>query len=116
MSLQIGGKTEVHSSSPEDEVLVQEGPLEYHGVGEQTVYYPISYASPPNLQVTRNVELVEQKADHFRIRTDGSCGGSTTWKARGVRAPKAVPFVPGPPDPLPPAPVPVGGGAPPQAK
>lgn len=81
------------------------------------VYYPIPYTSPPHLAITNphaplpmaRYEIVEQKADHFRLRLeDGAI--SLTWTARGVRMPTPHPAPPAavsePPADPPPAIVP----------
>jgi hypothetical protein len=99
-------------------VLTQEGTVSLRPGSEQTVYYPLPYASPPNLELQDNYdsyEVVEQKETCFRIRSGSSpWNRPATWKARGVRALAPVPSVPTPPfEPtpppmlLPPTPIPV---------
>ncbi len=116
MSLSFGGRTyeapEAEcGSSPAcgckqvDGVLVQKGQINLRGQLSpevvQTVYYPVPYASPPNLQVGGDgfldeaIVLVEQHPDHFKYRTSGShvFGGSIPirWTARGVRRADTIP-------------------------
>jgi hypothetical protein len=82
-----------------------------------TVYYPVPYASPPNLEIHDHFKryiILEQRADCFRIVQDMP-GLPVEWTARGVRAPSLTtvgpavqaPVFPGPnipPEPLPVAP------------
>lgn len=70
------------------------------------VYYPIVYATPPNLQLEcsfpDNIELVDQQPDHFSIRS--KFGGLFTvgWTAIGMPATSAPSApLPPPPDPIP---------------
>jgi hypothetical protein len=130
MSLQIGGKTVV---SPDESLLEQEGCLDINA-NEQTVYYPIPYQCPPNLEIKADLTvytLVEQRADRFIIRFSGLRVQKAGWKAKGVRASTLSPppplthpevpvlhttpppaAAPTPADKLPPAPVPVEAGPP----
>ncbi len=86
MSISFGGRScEVH----DDNVLEQEGTLTF-GPACQTVYYPIPYASPPNLTLDtpfHSLEIEEQAPDHFKVHVNGSLLGPVTWKAKGLRAP-----------------------------
>src|SRR5262245_54727358 len=77
MSLSIGdGERLVVEKRPakpdEDEgVLQQRGSVPSLRPGvEQKVYYPVPYASPPNLQIgyDEHFVVVDQQADHFVIR------------------------------------------------
>jgi hypothetical protein len=50
------------------------------------VYYPIPFASPPNLQLagdTNDFELVEQQADHFTVRRRTAAPPTVHWRAEG---------------------------------
>jgi hypothetical protein len=62
-----------------------------------TVYYPVPYASPPNLEIHdsfHNCRILEQRADGFRIVQDNPVL-TFTWTARGVKsAPAAQPVAP----------------------
>jgi hypothetical protein len=78
----------------------EDGLTRYHGtVGlapgqEIDVYYPAPFASPPNLE-TSPVDpffgsvVVEQKADHFRIKSQSPFVREVTWQACGVVASQA---------------------------
>ena len=99
MSISFGGKN-VCCSDPQ-EPLEQKGELCLEAQGEIDVYYPLPYASPPNLTVdasSHHVVVLDQKPDHFRVTGTGKL----KWVARGVRVGPTV-VVPGPPTPLPPA-------------
>jgi hypothetical protein len=96
MSLNIG---QLHPS--EDGVLTQSGTLTYHGSKPQTVYYPIPYASTPNLTLKDSWkeddwEIIDQQSDHFTVRRKDFARGSTpelTWTAKGLRGPPPAPPV-----------------------
>jgi hypothetical protein len=98
MSISFGGKNICCPDPPEP--FEQKGEVCLSGQGDD-VYYPIAYASPPNLTVNSSLgsaTVVEQKPDHFRV-----CGtGKVKWVARGVRVGPTV-VIPGPPTPPPPA-------------
>jgi hypothetical protein len=109
LSMSIGCKT-----GP-DGTVCQEGKVSLEHDQELDVYYPVPYASPPNLEiegVSDGYEIIEQKADHFRIRCKvlviGRDGRTHwNWKARGSKcSPGAAPTVivtpPAPPPALPP--------------
>jgi hypothetical protein len=105
MSLQIGCKT-----GP-DGTICQEGKVSLEGHQELDVYYPVPYASPPNLEIEGDsgFDIIEQKADHFRLRCKvlhigGDGRTHWNWKARGPKcSPGAAPTVivtpPAPPPP-----------------
>lgn len=122
MSLSFGGRN--YTTHPaEDEVLCQQGCISFRACDERTVYYPVPYASPPNLDVNSScgdVALLDQKPDHFRVAWKGTGPTFGTdqvkWKAKGLRrcastpAPCAPPVVPEsapPPPKLPDLPAPV---------
>jgi hypothetical protein len=98
MSFSIGGRNyECHRLDGlcDNEVLSQHGAVRLSPGDEQDVYYPIPYASPPNLELGDLLRidyiLLEQRADHFRVRIKSCLDLVTlTWKARGVRAPAIV--------------------------
>jgi len=86
MSISFGGRS---CESHDDNLLEQEGTLRF-GPECQTVYYPIPYASPPNLTLDmpfHALEIEEQAPDHFKVRMTGAVLGAVTWKAKGLRAP-----------------------------
>jgi hypothetical protein len=93
MSFSIGERCV--ESPPGTTPLVQEGEVRVQLGTEQDVYYPIPYASPPNLTIDdlmNECMIVSQEADHFRIRNDGKANmrwGSVPikWKARGLKGP-----------------------------
>jgi hypothetical protein len=118
MSFSIGGKTVIRT--PDGNPFEQAGAIEIRPGAEQDVFYAIPYASTPNLEIDStfdDVELVEQHADHFRVRntSNGLLSRTVEWKARGVKGLPLAPItvVPPPPAPAassnpppPPAPVP----------
>ena len=84
MSLSFG---ERHYDGRDDGLLCQEDEFELRDGASRTVYYPIPYASPPNLVVAStfgHVEIEEQAADHFRVSCTDAVG-QVTWKAKGLR-------------------------------
>lgn len=98
MSISFGGKN-VCCNDPQ-EPFEQKGELCLEAQGEIDVYYPIPYASPPNLTVDgplHSAVVFDQKPDHFRVAGNGKL----TWVARGVRAGPTVvvPVLPSPPPP-----------------
>lgn len=107
MSLSIGERTV--TTSLEGDVLTQQGCVAtLASKEEREVYYPIPYATPPNLELTtesacdrHDVQILEQKEDRFRIKAKSALLSSVTWKARGVRRP-APPAGPAPPEVVPP--------------
>jgi hypothetical protein len=116
MSLSIGGSLPDHSDSA-DGVLMQKGDVHLQHGETQVVYYPIPYASPPNLTLDEDgpfgpeYAILEQAPDHFRVGPRQGMGGrlsafgdTVRWKAQGVRAPAPVAATP-PPVPPPPAPI-----------
>lgn len=78
--------------------VAQEGTATTIGLGEQTVYYPVPFLSPPSLELTPTdsrtmIMGLEQKADRFVVTVVttgiGQPGGTLKWKARGP-VPKAL--------------------------
>jgi hypothetical protein len=91
MSLNIGWPA---PETVDQEVLVQKGTLHASGETEQDVFYPIPYASPPNLTLDdtfwHDLVIVDQQPDHFRVRygrdkSQVSFFG-VAWTAKGIRA------------------------------
>jgi hypothetical protein len=111
MSLNIGSRV---CSELEGEVLEQCGQVNVRPDEEQLVYYPIPYASPPNLTLERcfpaeYARIIDQQADHFRILVTGFTTPKAVeidWTARGIPAPRVAPTpaVPVPPPCPPPGP------------
>src|SRR5262249_22617919 len=104
MSFSIGCPWPAATSS--DGCLTQSGSVTIPPGAEQDVYFPIPYASPPNLALgdwPEGCVLIEQKADHFRIRNmhrGGLGAAEVDWTAKGVRGPApVVPVVFSPPEP-----------------
>jgi hypothetical protein len=127
MSISIGCRTseEAKACAEDGNVLTQEGkiPISPSVAVEQTIFYPVAYASPPNLELHDPLgvyHVVEQKETCFRVRlanTGAWCSGApATWKARGVRCPPPAPPASTPPAEnaplpalLPPTPIPAAG-------
>jgi len=102
-----------HCSDAPEGILEQKGEVHLRPMDEQDVYYPVAYASVPNVELSANYHLVvieDQKEDHFRIRNTSKSIVSTGWHARGVRAgllpPPAQPLVKATGPELPSEPVP----------
>jgi hypothetical protein len=95
----IVAEAKVTTPAPEasaTEALAQKGKIFFKAGTEQVIYYPIPYASTPNLELDDPgyFELLEQHETSFRIRcrtgTDYQTF-TTHWHARGVRAPAVMP-------------------------
>lgn len=54
--------------------------------GEEHVYFPIPYESPPNVVLSPVVGVVECTANGFRWRNSGNSGVQVMWTAKGVRS------------------------------
>jgi hypothetical protein len=79
------------------EILEQQQLLKQHGTvtvsdnnSPAEVYYPVSYGSPPNLTIAvepkGSVLIVEQKADHFKLKKNTSLNAvDVQWQAQGPR-------------------------------
>ncbi|HEY7428396.1 MAG TPA: hypothetical protein VH682_29455 [Gemmataceae bacterium] len=92
MSLSFGGLSIGCKTEP-DGTVCQEGKVSMHQGQELDVYYPVPYTSPPNLVLNGDAdkcEIVEQKADHFRIRCKDPYDATPHWQARGLRCPPAA--------------------------
>ncbi len=88
MNLTFGGRHEI-ASPKEAEVAaegLQRGKSYAPYAQEVTVYYPVPYASPPNLEfeddAKRQFIVMEQRPDCFKIKNT-QVGAEFTWKARG---------------------------------
>jgi hypothetical protein len=91
--MSIGGRTEYVTH--DDHSSTQSGQATLRGGQELEVYYPAPYAHPPNLELEKGAEdsavVVEQKADHFRVKNTGLWSRTVSWKARGVPTSSASP-------------------------
>jgi hypothetical protein len=124
MSLNFGTRTEVIQH--DDVSYMQTGKVSVPGGQEIEVYYPIPYGSPPNLELCSDWDhcvVVQQKADHFRVKNNRLLSTECKWTARGMRvAPPAPPGFPPPvigPPPVPPPSLPaepLPAGPPPAAR
>ncbi|CAN5570456.1 hypothetical protein BH10PLA2_BH10PLA2_39330 [soil metagenome] len=76
--------------------VTQKGTLT-SGNGEPvTVYYPVPFASPPNLEIRdqfNKCRIIEQRADSFKVVQDGPIPPSVHWTARGVTTSVAAPGI-----------------------
>jgi hypothetical protein len=95
-ALALAGCTSVRLFTLGDEpgeVLVQEGEVELDFEESRTVFYPIRYASPPNLTTvmlpsafSHRVRVRDEKADGFTVEVVGGKVAQPTrvrWQARG---------------------------------
>jgi hypothetical protein len=85
-----------------DSVLDQEGEIHLSPGAERDIYYPVPYANIPNLELTEDFhrdgvfDIVDQKEDHFRVRSKTWFQIDMHWHARGVQVwnmPPAAPQV-----------------------
>jgi hypothetical protein len=72
--------------------VVRDGLTEFegqvNGASEGEVYYPASFAAPPNLSIeggSPQLQVLEQRKDGFKYHTP-LLNANFTWKAKGVRA------------------------------
>jgi len=85
LSLNFGNWTSHNNEDPS--VLSQTGSARVTKGQIADIYYPVPYASAPNVELDdmfHNYEIVEQKADHFRVRNN-SGSWDVKWTARGMR-------------------------------
>lgn len=76
-----------------DGVLTQHGKVQCITGQPETVFYPVPYASPPNLEIDQDKKswtILEQRTDAFCI-TRTMDGPALQWTARGSRAPRVAP-------------------------
>jgi hypothetical protein len=112
MSLNFGTRTEVIQH--DDVSYMQTGTATVPGGQEVEVYYPVPYASPPNLVLSSDWDqcvVVQQKQDHFRVKNNRVFATECKWTARGLKVPPPVAPGLGPPVIVPP-PVPPPAGLP----
>ena len=98
MSLSFGGRTEV--VAPEGALTRQSDTIHLGPAQEIFVYYPVPYATPPNLVVSdtwRDCRVVEQRPDGFRVKNMSSSARDMDWTARGTKALAAAVVVTSPP-------------------
>jgi hypothetical protein len=100
MSLSFGSKEGdvVKVCAVESETFEQVGRIQVRSSPlDQTYYYPVPFASRPNLEIDdpyNMCEVVEQKEDCFKVKFHANVTSSTqylAWKARGVRVHQAAP-------------------------
>jgi|GEM_PF-3607814 len=83
MNLSIGERTML----PDDHLAYTQAGSVHVEIGQELdVYYPVPYASPPNLEFKGlgSYTIVDQQADHFRVHNNGGLLGFD-WTARGVK-------------------------------
>jgi hypothetical protein len=108
MSLSFGEKSVTYAPVPSDGVaFAQEGKAALPAGGSRVIYYPVPYASIPNLSIlndeneeSEELAVVEQAPDHFKVCNNSHFfARSGRWVARGVRPlpPPAPPAVLAPP-------------------
>jgi hypothetical protein len=96
MSFTIGGRTYEHDAYTncyEDGLYVQRGKIRIPANSEQDVYYPVAYEHPPNVVLEDDHDdcaVIDQQADHFRVRNNGLFRETLSWCARGTRSPAVV--------------------------
>ena len=78
-------------STSRHRTFAQQGKVKVSTDETVQVFYPVPYGAPPNLAVTgfnRDwVVIVEQKADHFKVRRTGrTLIAELEWKAEGIPA------------------------------
>jgi len=98
-SLEFGGRRPPHPAA--DSILCQSGNVTLQPGELRTVYYPVAYHSPPNLEVSSNsffkrVELLNQQRDHFCVRASDPGGFpiEVSWSAKGLPVTVALPAPP----------------------
>jgi hypothetical protein len=95
MSIQLGGRNEVFQT---DELTgLQTGRVDIPPGAILEIYYPVPYQSPPNLTIETSWQdclIVEQKADHFKVKNPSGTAREVTWKARGLRIATSLAIVP----------------------
>jgi hypothetical protein len=108
MNLSFGGRTQVVSPAAHDDPSTADGVQRGKGFvlpgQEVSVYYPVPYAQPPNLQFEETdkkgyLQIVDQKPDHFRVKNISGWNVDFPWKARGITvASTKAPATSGPPE------------------
>jgi serine/threonine protein kinase len=81
------------TASPTTATMIQEGNVRVNVGDKFEIFYPVPYATPPNIQLTWDddpwhvIKLQEQKADRFTIQSTGGNAVWVTvhWRAEGVR-------------------------------
>jgi hypothetical protein len=85
----------------EEGIMCHHGEVRLAAGAEEVVYYPLPFASPPNLELTSQFnwcELVKQCEDRFIVRNTSSFQLTAEWKARGPKPPPPVgPAIAAPP-------------------
>src|SRR5262249_49927582 len=83
--LSIGGKTE--NVYRDDRSSAQSGKAALAAGQELDVYYPVAFSQTPNLELDEQPDryvIIDQKPDHFRIRSNVAGTRTVSWTARGV--------------------------------
>ncbi len=102
LCLSFGGGCDGHCGGEHPEsngVLTQKGSFAKPTGEPVTVYYPVPYASPPNLEIQdplNKCHIIDQRADCFRIVQDGPGMLNVNWTARGVKSISPSPALPTP--------------------
>ena len=97
MNLSLGGKHDEVCKPVVEEIptFEQVGKIPIRAGHDPVVYYPVAFASPPNLEVEDPFglcDVVEQKENCFKVHFHAnvtSSPQSLTWKARGIRTGQA---------------------------
>src|SRR5437763_13446789 len=88
MSFSFEGRKEIVNST--DISYAQSGELTLTCGQVIDVYYPVPYASPPNLTLKKSSDdccVIDQKPDHFRVQNNCGLTREVKWTARGMRTP-----------------------------
>ncbi len=97
----LGRAMQPVSPPPEAELLVQSGDLTppvtpdlYGWRGPVEVFYPVPYASSPELTfpiAPRSFQVKEQRADGFKVEiTECGTERAPTWRAKGLPQPRGI--------------------------
>jgi hypothetical protein len=88
------GCQSVRVGPPTDDGTRQRGTAIIPAHGEQEVYYPVPFLSPPNLLTKSTFDdcmVIEQKPDHFRIKNPNPFSREVSWEARGLPVTASAP-------------------------
>jgi hypothetical protein len=106
MSISLDGRPIRIEHFTEDGITCHRGTVHVPANADADVYYPLPFASKPNLELTDpfgNCEIVLQREDCFRVHNTSCISTTAKWKARGPKLappePDASPIV-GPPAPV----------------
>jgi len=79
-----------HIVNNDDQTYSQTGEMEVPPGQELEVFYPIPFASPPNLVIASSFsqcQMIEQRPDRFRVKNPTGLPHEVTWTARGMKGP-----------------------------